>query len=676
MSDRAIHSVAVSIPPGLLGAVTLLWGSQQQVLPYALAMAGLVELARYAPFAWDFSDRDFHRIADVSAGGLLLLVIVQFSDNGLSGIYGVLRWFPAVLVGLLLGQCYSTRKSLKLSALFLSVRLALARGRIKDPGTLDMRLPYLAACLLSASAGPERNVWVVPAAAIALVWLLLANRPGSRSRTAVALSLGACVGVGLLAQQGVTQARRVIEPFVMELVRDRLRSWRDPFRQQTAIGDIGELKVSNRIVLRVEVPPGTQPPGLLREASYSFYNNGVWFARDRTFDDLESKAVGTRWDLGAARQPFRLATISRGLYRNRGMLALPTGSFRVDDLPVEELKRNPSGAVKVVNGPNLIRYQVRFNENYSTDSPPGADDLQVPDRIREGLLAWLRGLKLENAATADILRVLHKTFNTEFTYTLRLPGRRGLSSPILDFLTRDRRGHCEYFATATVLLLRAAGIPARYASGFMVQEYSPLEERYLVRRRHAHTWTQVWWQGRWQDFDTTPSIWFAEEDAQAPWWQSGYDVVSMLIHAWSLWRLREDDESDSSLLMWLLPALILILIWRVAKSRRVQLQRPTGAAPVADNPPGKPDTDYALIEQSLARRGLRRPAGLPGGIWLRRLLADQPQPGLEAVYRNILPLYYRHRYHPLGLNSGQRRDLDQRIRDWLAQFDGRQALKQ
>jgi len=358
------------------------------------------------------------------------------------------------------------------------------------------------------------------------------------------------------------------------------------------------------------------------------------------------------------------------------MLALPNGSFRVDDLPVEELKRTRSGAVKVVNGPDLIRYQVRYNENYSTDSPPGADDLQVPERIREGLQAWMRDLKLENAATADILRVLNDTFNTQFTYTLRLPGRRGLSSPILDFLTLNRRGHCEYFATATVLLLRAAGIPARYASGFMVQEYSPLENRYLVRRRHAHTWTQVWWQGRWQDFDTTPSIWFAEEDAQAPWWQSGYDVVSMLVHAWSLWRLREDDDRDSGLLMWLLPPLILILIWRVAKSRRVRLQSRTDAVLVADESLEVPDTDYVLIEQSLARRGLLRPCGLPGRIWLRCLLEDHPQPGLEAVYRKILPLYYRHRFHPQGLSSGQRRDLDRRIRDWLSEFDGATVLNQ
>ena len=37
------------------------------------------------------------------------------------------------------------------------------------------------------------------------------------------------------------------------------------------------------------------------------------------------------------------------------------------------------------------------------------------------------------------------------------------ATPLADFLLRTRSGHCEYYATATVLLLRAAGIPARYA---------------------------------------------------------------------------------------------------------------------------------------------------------------------------------------------------------------------
>jgi transglutaminase-like putative cysteine protease len=45
-------------------------------------------------------------------------------------------------------------------------------------------------------------------------------------------------------------------------------------------------------------------------------------------------------------------------------------------------------------------------------------------------------------------------------------------TPLARFLLRTRSGHCEYFATATVLLLRQLGIPARYAVGYAVHEAS------------------------------------------------------------------------------------------------------------------------------------------------------------------------------------------------------------
>ena len=73
-----------------------------------------------------------------------------------------------------------------------------------------------------------------------------------------------------------------------------------------------------------------------------------------------------------------------------------------------------------------------------------------------------------------------------------------------------RAGHCEYFAASTTLLLRAAGIPARYATGFAVMEYSPLEAAFVVRARHAHAWSRAWNGERWVDLDTTPPSWLQE----------------------------------------------------------------------------------------------------------------------------------------------------------------------
>lgn len=68
----------------------------------------------------------------------------------------------------------------------------------------------------------------------------------------------------------------------------------------------------------------------------------------------------------------------------------------------------------------------------------------------------------------------------------------------------ERRGHCQYFATAAVLLLRRAGHTARCVVGFASNE---LDDRGVVfRGLHAHAWVEVVnAQGRWQRVDPTPS---------------------------------------------------------------------------------------------------------------------------------------------------------------------------
>jgi len=54
-------------------------------------------------------------------------------------------------------------------------------------------------------------------------------------------------------------------------------------------------------------------------------------------------------------------------------------------------------------------------------------------------------------------------------------------------------------------------VPTRYAVGYSVQEWSRLEQRYIVRARHGHSWALVYVNGAWRDVDTTPAIVHAEE---------------------------------------------------------------------------------------------------------------------------------------------------------------------
>ncbi len=63
--------------------------------------------------------------------------------------------------------------------------------------------------------------------------------------------------------------------------------------------------------------------------------------------------------------------------------------------------------------------------------------------------------------------------------------------PLEDFVTANRRGHCEYFAGALALMLRSQGIPARVALGFRASEFNSAGSYYQVRQLHAHAWVEA-----------------------------------------------------------------------------------------------------------------------------------------------------------------------------------------
>lgn len=96
-------------------------------------------------------------------------------------------------------------------------------------------------------------------------------------------------------------------------------------------------------------------------------------------------------------------------------------------------------------------------------------------------------------------------FAADFTYTLRPPllGRDGID----EFLFRSKRGFCEHYAAAFVVLMRAAGVPARVVGGYQGGEFNPLDGYLVVRQSDAHAWAEVWLAGRgWVRVDPTAAV--------------------------------------------------------------------------------------------------------------------------------------------------------------------------
>jgi len=94
----------------------------------------------------------------------------------------------------------------------------------------------------------------------------------------------------------------------------------------------------------------------------------------------------------------------------------------------------------------------------------------------------------------------------EFEYTLSRGESGGDVDPIEDFLFVNKRGHCEYFASAMTLLCQAVGIRARLVGGYYAGEFNPVGGFYQFRQKDAHAWVEIYQprQG-WITFDPSPA---------------------------------------------------------------------------------------------------------------------------------------------------------------------------
>jgi len=147
--------------------------------------------------------------------------------------------------------------------------------------------------------------------------------------------------------------------------------------------------------------------------------------------------------------------------------------------------------------PTVVSTAERLSSELSADE-------RTPIRIAERLESYL-------------------AMSNEFAYTLDL-NRPNIPEmdPIEQFLAVDRRGHCQFFASTMVMMLRSQGIPARVVVGYRTDEYNDLGQYYLVRQLHAHAWVEalidsqevtqhraIYGQPRtkhyWVRFDPTPS---------------------------------------------------------------------------------------------------------------------------------------------------------------------------
>lgn len=96
--------------------------------------------------------------------------------------------------------------------------------------------------------------------------------------------------------------------------------------------------------------------------------------------------------------------------------------------------------------------------------------------------------------------------NEAFFYTLQ-PPLLGDQNPMDQFLFGTRRGFCEHYAYAFVVMMRSVGIPARIVGGYLGGEINPVNRTVIVHQFDAHAWTEVWLEGEgWVRVDPTAAV--------------------------------------------------------------------------------------------------------------------------------------------------------------------------
>jgi transglutaminase-like putative cysteine protease len=136
-----------------------------------------------------------------------------------------------------------------------------------------------------------------------------------------------------------------------------------------------------------------------------------------------------------------------------------------------------------------------------------ASYLQLPPTLGPRVIGLARDLTASAPSPAAAVLAVTDWLRRTHAYTLRLPATTPSVDPVETFLFDAQGGHCEYFASAAALLLRAAGIPTRYVNGYLGGEWNDVGHYVAVRDNRAHSWIEAFLPGTgWTRVDATPPL--------------------------------------------------------------------------------------------------------------------------------------------------------------------------
>lgn len=269
-------------------------------------------------------------------------------------------------------------------------------------------------------------------------------------------------------------------------------------------------------------------------------------------------------------------------------------------MPGEQVRVGAFGMVYAVAGQWEQVWFHRGDRDVAPVDPPGPWDSRVPRHLRPHIAPLAARWTRPSMFAAERAAVIAQHLSREWTYSLSR--RRDASvDPVVDFLERDRRGHCEYFATALALLCRTAKIPARVVTGYRAHERSPVGNHLVVRERNAHAWVEVWLDDhQWHTIDATPEA--SRRSSPSRWsrWKLyAAEIASLGFERARLWFLARSPLEIAAMIA---PLALLFMLGRWWRARGARARKDA-----RDRSLNTPLTCWTELEQALGALGAVRP---------------------------------------------------------------------
>lgn len=425
---------------------------------------------------------------------------------------------------------------------------------------------------------------------------------------------------------------------------------------QVSLGVLGSAKSNDELVMRATVTDASgeslRGPFYFRGAALDVFDGQAWSV---------SEAVRNR--TSTLRPQPEPGQLSRGLLR-QDLLVEPLNAAPVFAIPTigsifsdESARRDALGSVHLGDAPQSRELVVwsdpgRGGAGFGrVIAGPGLTAL--PAELDPRVIALAREIAGEGERGVRARRI-EAWLRENMRYTL-VPSVANAKQPLSAFLFETREGHCEYFATALAVMLRAVDVPSVLALGFYGGDWNEVGGYLAIRQNHAHAWVEAELEpGKWVGMDATPAGEFSDAAGGV-----GGQLADLLLSRWQRWVIDYDlDRQVSAALAvgaFLSPeaspvggaptppygaAVVLMLVLGAVFSS-LRLRRALAGEGPAQRP-GPATTLHDRARRLVARRGWSIPECLPpveAARWLQERAGDPAAPLEELAW-----IHYEERY--------------------------------